>query len=197
MNSAANLIASLGLRIVERIDLPAQPETCLPIPAPYNQDAIADWVRSVTQKEDALWSHQSLALTKIAAGSNLLVATATASGKSLIFMTPILHELLHGDGTAIIVFPQKALASDQLKRIRAACEAAGIHQGLVGELTGAVDMASRDKVLGECRLIVATPDVIHACLWRGSSRHRRRRSSARFVMSSLTRHTPTKMCSVR
>lgn len=65
-----------------------------------------------------LYSHQSEALRSIALGQNTLVATATASGKSMIYNIPVLSDLLANDfGHALYLFPLKALAQDQLKTL--------------------------------------------------------------------------------
>ncbi|MFI5355388.1 MAG: DEAD/DEAH box helicase, partial [Desulfobaccales bacterium] len=66
-----------------------------------------------------LYSHQAEALRHIRAGKNLLVATPTASGKTLIYNLPVLEALLRDDGGhALYLFPLKALEQDQLKALK-------------------------------------------------------------------------------
>ena len=66
-----------------------------------------------------LYSHQAEALAHIRAGKNLLVATPTASGKTLIYNLPVLEALLRDDGGhALYLFPLKALEQDQLKALK-------------------------------------------------------------------------------
>lgn len=63
-----------------------------------------------------LYSHQALATDHIRAGhAVVVVATPTASGKSLIYNLPVLERHLHDpDARALYLFPLKALAQDQL-----------------------------------------------------------------------------------
>ena len=63
-----------------------------------------------------LYSHQTEAIEHIRAGHNVVVATPTASGKSLIYNIPVVESILTNKGaTALYLFPLKALAQDQLK----------------------------------------------------------------------------------
>jgi DEAD/DEAH box helicase domain-containing protein len=67
---------------------------------------------------EKLYSHQGLALQSIIAKKDILVATPTASGKSLIYNIPVLQELFRdGKGHALYLFPLKALAQDQLRTL--------------------------------------------------------------------------------
>jgi len=66
-----------------------------------------------------LYSHQGEALAAIRSGKNLLVATPTASGKTLIYNLPVLEALLaEPRGHALYLFPLKALEQDQLKTLQ-------------------------------------------------------------------------------
>ena len=58
-----------------------------------------------------LYEHQALAVDLIRSGRHVVVATPTASGKSLIYNLPVL-EACHADRRtrALYLFPQKALA---------------------------------------------------------------------------------------
>ncbi|MDR2550576.1 MAG: DEAD/DEAH box helicase [Desulfobulbus sp.] len=63
-----------------------------------------------------LYTHQREAIAHVLAGRNTVVATPTASGKSLIYTLPVLHTLLkEPTAKALYLFPLKALAQDQLK----------------------------------------------------------------------------------
>jgi DEAD/DEAH box helicase domain-containing protein len=68
---------------------------------------------------ERLYSHQGQALEAIRQGKNVLVATPTASGKTLIYNLPVLAHLLeHREGHALYLFPLKALEQDQLKALK-------------------------------------------------------------------------------
>ncbi len=61
-----------------------------------------------------LYSHQYQAICSIIANHDVLVATPTASGKSLIYNLPVLNDLFSDDpGHSLYLFPLKALAQDQ------------------------------------------------------------------------------------
>ncbi|MGD9949747.1 MAG: DEAD/DEAH box helicase [Desulfobulbus sp.] len=65
-----------------------------------------------------LFSHQKQAIDLIREGRDIIVATPTASGKSLIYNIPVMERLLADPGVhALYLFPLKALAQDQLRWI--------------------------------------------------------------------------------
>jgi DEAD/DEAH box helicase domain-containing protein len=65
-----------------------------------------------------LYSHQATACDLVRAGRHVAVATPTASGKSLIYLLPVLEQFLRDpESRAVLLFPLKALAQDQLRVI--------------------------------------------------------------------------------
>jgi DEAD/DEAH box helicase domain-containing protein len=72
---------------------------------------------------ERLYSHQEEAVLEILAGRSIVVATPTASGKSLVYNIPLFTGLLTDPHCkALYLFPLKALARDQLKTISAMAE---------------------------------------------------------------------------
>jgi DEAD/DEAH box helicase domain-containing protein len=67
---------------------------------------------------DQLYAHQARAVDLVRAGRHVVVATPTASGKSLIYNLPVL-EACHRDRQtrALYLFPLKALAQDQRRAL--------------------------------------------------------------------------------
>jgi DEAD/DEAH box helicase domain-containing protein len=62
-----------------------------------------------------LYRHQAAAIDFIRDGRHVIVATPTASGKTLVYDLPVLeHFLCDPDASALYIFPLKALAQDQL-----------------------------------------------------------------------------------
>lgn len=62
-----------------------------------------------------LYSHQVQAWESVRRGENIVLATGTASGKTLAYNLPVLSALLEDkDVRALYLFPTKALAQDQL-----------------------------------------------------------------------------------
>ncbi|MBW1869709.1 MAG: DEAD/DEAH box helicase, partial [Deltaproteobacteria bacterium] len=65
-----------------------------------------------------LYRHQTEAIEHLRNGSNLLAATETASGKSLIYNITVIEEILKNKKSkALYLFPLKALEQDQLKNL--------------------------------------------------------------------------------
>jgi DEAD/DEAH box helicase domain-containing protein len=64
-----------------------------------------------------LFSHQTAAIDLIRQGRDVIVATPTASGKSLIYNLPVFENIMLTGGKALYLFPLKALAQDQLRAL--------------------------------------------------------------------------------
>ncbi len=63
---------------------------------------------------DDLFSHQAQAVDVVRSGQAVVVATPTASGKSLVYTLPVLETFVHdADARALYIFPLKALSQDQ------------------------------------------------------------------------------------
>lgn len=74
------------------------------------------------------FNHQALAINTLLASRNVVVATSTASGKSLCYNVPVLEALTKNrDACALFIFPTKALAQDQLRALRQICAVAFGH----------------------------------------------------------------------
>ena len=64
------------------------------------------------------WTHQVAAADAAHAGRSVVVATGTASGKSLAYQLPALTGLLADDRARVLYLsPTKALAGDQLRAL--------------------------------------------------------------------------------
>src|SRR5688500_9143072 len=71
---------------------------------------------------EELWAHQVEAIDAVREGRSVAVATGTASGKSLCYQLPIAEAVCAADpepATALLLFPTKALAQDQLRALTA------------------------------------------------------------------------------
>ena len=68
---------------------------------------------------DRLYSHQAAALDAIRGGGDLLLVTPTASGKTLLFSLAVMESSLQeATSKALLIYPTKALAQDQLAGFR-------------------------------------------------------------------------------
>lgn len=160
-----SLIDEGTLDVIERVDLPSRTERLRPIPSAFANGPLGPWL-SRQFPNGQLWNHQSLALEAIAGGKNVVVATGTASGKSLIFQLPLLQAALEEGGKALVLYPLKALLGDQLARWRGIAVELGLPASSVAELSGEVDMFDRADLLAQARIVVATPDVVQSWIMR-------------------------------
>jgi DEAD/DEAH box helicase domain-containing protein len=74
-----------------------------------------------------LYSHQAEAIEHALAGEDVLLATPTASGKTLAYTLPVLQSLLESRGSAraLWMFPTKALSQDQSRSLNGWLEELG------------------------------------------------------------------------
>ncbi|MCS6867413.1 DEAD/DEAH box helicase [Thermus sp.] len=104
------------------------------------------------------FTHQKEALLQVEAGRNLVMAYSTAAGKSLVFQAPVLKAALEG-ATSLLLFPTKALAHDQLRRLRAMAETLGV-KGVYpydGDTSGELRRKAREEGL----VLLSNPDMLH------------------------------------
>lgn len=118
-----------------------------------------------------LYSHQYQAIERILQKKNVLVATPTASGKSLIYNLPVFEELLHNpDARALYLFPLKALAQDQLKLLERfgkllAGRLSGDEKGPASIYDGDTTSHARKKIRDNLPpILVSNPDMLHLSL---------------------------------
>ncbi|MBP9146111.1 MAG: DEAD/DEAH box helicase [Thermoanaerobaculia bacterium] len=156
------LRSRLGERLVAERRLapdPARMGELLPPPPPSLAAALA------AQGIERLWSHQVEAISAARAGKNVLVTTATASGKSLVFQLPVLEEALAGGpGRAIFLFPLKALGQDQRGKLLTLAQAAGLDADEFGCEIYDGDTPSAQRAAIRRRppqVLVTNPDMLH------------------------------------
>jgi len=108
------------------------------------------------------YRHQAHALALVEARRNVVVATSTASGKSLVYQLPTLDAAADG-ATSLYLAPTKALAHDQLDRLRAMAERLGLELGEAGVATydGDTPSSLRAAVREDVRCALTNPDMLH------------------------------------
>ncbi len=104
------------------------------------------------------WTHQIEGSQAAWEGEHVVVATGTASGKSLAYQVPVLSRLRTDPGaTALYLSPTKALGADQLR--------AAVDLGLPGIRPAAYDgdtpNPERDWARAHARWIFTNPDMLH------------------------------------
>jgi DEAD/DEAH box helicase domain-containing protein len=122
----------------------------------------------------APWRHQADVAARAADGRHVVVATGTASGKSLAYLLPVLSRLLTDPrATALYLSPTKALAADQLRAV----EALGLPAVRAACYDGDTPREEREWIRAHARLVLTNPDMLHWGIlpghrrWRGFLRH--------------------------
>ncbi|MEH0844762.1 DEAD/DEAH box helicase [Micromonospora sp. CPCC 205711] len=138
---------------VERV--PARPGE----PAPWPQWVPAELRAALAGRGVvAPWRHQAQAAELAYAGEHVVVATGTASGKSLAYQLPALATLLADPrATVLYLAPTKALAADQLRAV-AALELDGVRPATYD---GDTPRAEREWIRRHSRFVLTNPDMLH------------------------------------
>jgi DEAD/DEAH box helicase domain-containing protein len=135
--------------------LPARPSRSAPWPA-----WVAGPLRERLAERGVLepFSHQVAAAELARAGSHVVVATGTASGKSLAYQLPALTALAE-DSRACVLYlaPTKALARDQLASVAALADSSVRPAAYDGD----TPTEEREWVRRHSRWIVTNPDMLH------------------------------------
>ncbi len=107
---------------------------------------------------DQPWPHQVAAASEAWAGESVVIATGTASGKSLAYQLPMLSAVL-ADPRARVLYlaPTKALAADQLRAI----ERLNLPGVRATTLDGDTPMEERDWIRQHANVVLSNPDLLH------------------------------------
>ncbi|MGO2046364.1 MAG: DEAD/DEAH box helicase, partial [Brachybacterium tyrofermentans] len=141
---------------------------------PGRQGSFPDWTdprllehlaeRGIT----APWIHQEQAAQLAHDGTNVVLATATASGKSLAYLLPALTAVGARElepsarrSTVLYLSPTKALAADQLTNITAMADGAGIRDARVAVYDGDTPTEQRRWVRRHGTIVLTNPDMLH------------------------------------
>ena len=105
-----------------------------------------------------LYRHQTRAVRNIREGNHVVLTSGTASGKTLCYQIPILERVLEdATRTALLMYPTKALAQDQLGSL--------LRFGIPGLAAFAYDgdlpSNQRSRVRRTANVILTNPDMLH------------------------------------
>jgi len=144
-------------------DIPARNAVTFPIPDNVHPGLI-DALK--LQGIHELYSHQAMAWMDTQAGKSIVIATGTASGKTLCYNLPVLDRLLRDpEARALYIFPTKALAQDQAAAL----------QNLIGDIRssssipplplsiydGDTPAQIRKTIRTNARVLFTNPDMLH------------------------------------
>jgi DEAD/DEAH box helicase domain-containing protein len=129
-----------------------------------------------------LYSHQAESFKLARGGSDVVVSTPTASGKSLCYNLPVLDALARdGSARALYLFPTKALARDQEEALKALMRESGLVHGAVtydGDTPGDARRAARER----SGILLTNPDMLHAGILPHHAGWARLFASLRFIV---------------
>lgn len=114
---------------------------------------------------ERLYAHQGQAVAHILNGDDVIIATGTASGKSLCYVLPTLRYLAESpEARVLALFPTKALCQDQFQSFHRALAATGQSDVLVGVFDGDTPPPLRRKLRDRARVLFSNPDMLHAAV---------------------------------
>ena len=143
-------------RLVHVERTPPRDERHAPLARPL-PPAVAESLR-----DQRFWSHQARAIDLARDGECVVVATGTASGKSLCFQVPIAEAVADplAPGSALVVYPTKALAHDQLR----ALVALDFPSVVAGAYDGDASPEERAWIRDNANVVLTNPEMLHAGL---------------------------------
>ncbi|MDY3562689.1 DEAD/DEAH box helicase [Gemmata sp. JC673] len=170
------LAAAEGLRVGYDSSVSATDGVFEPVPADLRPELAAYLAR---QYPHGLFRHQRRAVQGLLKGAHTVVATRTSSGKSLIYSVPVLNRLLTDpSATALFLFPQKALANDQLQRLIEAADSVptlarmrAAKPWLISRYDGATPDDDKSAIRNEAQVLLTNPDMLHYGLLAWHERH--------------------------
>ena len=165
--------ATRAARITHTEHLPPRIGTHADCPAQIRPEVI-DAIRSAGI--DRPWAHQARTSEHALRGESVVVATGTASGKSLAYLAPVLSTLLDGSeapngrgATALYLAPTKALAADQRRAVRelAAPLGTAVRPAVYD---GDTPVEEREWVRQYANYVLTNPDMLHRGILPAHSR---------------------------
>ncbi|MFI2209967.1 DEAD/DEAH box helicase [Streptomyces sp. NPDC020141] len=113
------------------------------------------------------WVHQTAAAEHALYGESVVIATGTASGKSLAYLAPVLTALLDGSeapngrgATALYLAPTKALAADQCRAVKELAAPLG-NRVRPAVYDGDTPVEEREWVRQYATYVLTNPDMLH------------------------------------
>jgi DEAD/DEAH box helicase domain-containing protein len=157
---ASQLTKRYGDRITGSFVQPAREGRFAPLPGDM-PTALAQALQS--RGIEQLYDHQAQAWNATAAGKHVVIATPTASGKSLCYTLPVISAAIRQRAKALFLFPTKALAQDQVAELLELNQAGGLGVKAFtfdGDTPG--DARQAIRLHGD--IVVSNPDMLHQAI---------------------------------
>jgi DEAD/DEAH box helicase domain-containing protein len=113
-----------------------------------------------------LYKHQVEAVDLIRSGRHVVVATPTASGKTLIYNLPVMENILNNPNSkALYIFPLKALAQDQLRAFETLVKTGKEEMPKIAIYDGDTSAWHRKRIReSPPNILLTNPEMIHLSL---------------------------------
>ena len=147
-------------RVTGQFTIPGRPADLRPLPRELPPAlAAALQARGIR----SLYAHQAQAWEAARAGRHIVVATPTASGKSLCYTLPVVGAALEQGAKALYLFPTKALAQDQVAELLE-LNAAGNLGLRAATFDGDTPGDARQAIRLNGDIVVSNPDMLHQAI---------------------------------
>ena len=112
---------------------------------------------------DDLYRHQAAAIEAVRDGDNVVLATPTASGKSLAYTVPAFERAMDHGGRTLYLGPQNALIADQAETLSELAHGLGFGSRVsVAEYTGRLSKSEKRDVRDRRpTFVLSNPDMLH------------------------------------
>ena len=110
-----------------------------------------------------LYRHQAAAIEAVRGGDNVVLATPTASGKSLAYTVPAFERAMDHGGRTLYLGPQNALIADQAETLSQLAHGLGFGSRVsVAEYTGRLSKSEKRDVRDRRpTVLLSNPDMLH------------------------------------
>lgn len=106
---------------------------------------------------EKLFKHQAEAIDSIFNEKNVILVSPTASGKSLVYIIPIVSRFIEdSNSTFLLIYPTKALAQDQIKTVKNV-----ISEAEPAVYDGDTPTYIRSIIRKRSHIIATNPDMLH------------------------------------
>jgi len=133
--------------------------------ATYGDLDVADRLAATLKGEgvDRFYRHQADAIEAVRDGENVVLATPTASGKSLAYTVPAFERAMDHVGTTLYIAPQVALINDQAETLSDLAHGLGFGSRVtVDRYTGRLSKGEKETVRErQPTVLLTTPDMLH------------------------------------
>lgn len=164
--------------------IPASPARRMAFPA-----NIPEVLRSFYQSINipSLYSHQAIALDALQNHENVILSTSTSSGKSLVYQLALFQELLRDPAaTALLLYPTKALANDQLKPFQSVFnylnDQGNILKARAAIYDGDTPNSQKISIRNNASFLLTNPDMLHMSILPHHTVWKKFFSNLRFII---------------